>query len=98
MEKSATMITDETYLTKKQELTTTDLDGEIGMMDIERGQYYALDKIGSRIWNLLDEVKTSAEVCRILLGEYEIDEATCQIQVVEFLNDLYQKDLLCIGE
>lgn len=86
----------DTIILRRDDLPTADLDGEIGMMNIEKGKYYALDKVGSYIWNLLDKPQSVKDIIAILLEEYEVDTETCQEQVLEFVNKLNLAKLICI--
>jgi hypothetical protein len=94
MEQTADNITLDTRVRKRQDITAADLDGEIGMMDIEHGRYYALDPVGSDIWRLLTEPVTARDICDTLMTEYDVDRETCQTQALEFLNELSRKGLL----
>jgi hypothetical protein len=94
MEQTADNITLDTRIAKRADITAADLDGEIGMMDIENGRYYALDPIGSDIWRLLTAAATARDICDRLVTEYDVDRETCQTQVLEFLNELSRKGLL----
>ncbi len=54
-------ISTETIITQIEEIVASDIDGETVMMSIENGEYYGLDDIGSRIWELIEKpVKVSA--------------------------------------
>lgn len=83
----------DTIIIRTDEITTTHLDGEIGMMDIENGKYYALDEVGSCIWNLLEKPRTVKDIIATLLEEYEVEPEVCQEQVLEFMNKLIKAKL-----
>ena len=86
----------ESVFVRKNDLVTADLDGEIGMMHIGKGQYYALDVVGTRIWSLLENPRAIKDVIPTLLEEYEVDDETCRTHVLEFISKLYQMDLVSI--
>lgn len=54
------------------------------MMSIENGEYYGLDDIGSRIWELIDT----------LLERFDVDRETCERDVLKFLNELDEDKIL----
>lgn len=58
------------------------------MMDMDSGDYYGLDAIASRIWQLLESQKTVDEICQQLLKEYEVTEEQCQQDVISFLDEM----------
>ena len=63
----------------------TDLDDTVVMMDADRGRYYELDPIGTRIWTLLETERSVTEVCEILLGEYDVTPEVCRRDVLAFV-------------
>ena len=50
----------------------TDLDDTVVMMDPDKGRYYELDPVGTRIWTLLEAARPVGEVCDALVEEYEV--------------------------
>lgn len=81
---------------RRKDVMTTDLDGEIGMIDIESGKYYALDPIGSSIWGLIEEPVPVGRIVESLLEEYDVDEATCLGHTIELLTSLRDKNLITV--
>lgn len=79
---------------RNDNIPTTDLDGEIGMIQIETGKYYALEDVSSSIWHLIDSPIHIQQVVDKLMVTYEIDEATCSEQTLQFLNSLLNLDLI----
>jgi hypothetical protein len=76
------------------DLMISDLDGDTVMMSLERSAYFGLDSIGSRIWQLLAQPITIQALCNQLAAEYEVDEATCQRDVVKFVQQLLDEGLI----
>jgi len=70
------------------------LDDELVMMSVERGSYYGLDPVGSKIWELLEEPMTVRELVDKLLEIYEVDPATCEKETLEFLASMQEEQLL----
>ena len=77
-------------------LVAADMDGETVMLNIEKGNYYGLDGIGSRIWELIEKPHTARAVVAALLEEYDVEETTCQNDVLTFLNQLFAQGLVLI--
>ena len=86
----------ETVVVQAGGLIAADMDGEKAMMSVEKGKYYGLDAVGSRIWELIDQPVTVKEVTKALLEEYDMEENTCQRDVYIFLNKLYNEGLISI--
>lgn len=85
-----------TVVVQSREPVAVDMDDTVVMMSLERGKYYGLDKIGSRIWELLAEPRTVADLCATLEAEFEVDAATCSTDVREFLTELASEQLVRI--
>ena len=45
---------------------------EIVILDLAGGTYFGLDPVGARVWQLIGEDKTLAEICETMLGEYDV--------------------------
>jgi hypothetical protein len=74
-----------------------DMDGEKVMLNIEEGKYYALDRIGSRIWELVETPRTVEDLVAVLVGEYDVEKDKCQYDVLALLNQLYAQGLVAVG-
>ncbi len=70
------------------------IDDEVVMMSMETGEYYGLNPIASRIWELLETPRTFGQLTNLLMQEFDIDEVTCQHDVSTFLKQLIEKKLV----
>lgn len=84
-------------LTQNPDLITADMDGEKVMMSIASGKYYGINEVGSRIWELLESPASAEEVCRNITGEFEVDEAQCRSDLMQFLGELLANDIVRIA-
>ncbi|ETI90267.1 lasso peptide biosynthesis PqqD family chaperone [Clostridium butyricum] len=83
-----------TIIRKNINIDDSEIDGEKVMMDIERGQYYMLNDVASRIWTIIEDDICIKDVINLLLKEYDINEETCTKSVLEFLNKLNIDNLI----
>lgn len=90
-------ITLETTITKNLEIDDTDLDGEKVMMNLDKGQYFMMNKIGSRIWGIIEQPIKVSEIINTLMNEYDVDKKTCEDAVTDFLGRLNNADLISIN-
>ena len=70
------------------------LHDELIMMDIERGKYFSLNQVATRIWDLLEESKGIDELCKTLMEEYEVDLEQSSREVEEYLNEMIKLGLV----
>jgi hypothetical protein len=87
-------ITSETRLQRKSDLLFNEIDGEVVMLSIENSEYYGIDKVGSRIWELLEKSISFKELINKLMGEYEVSEQQCMDDTLDFLSILIEKKLI----
>ena len=88
------MINLDSIVSYREDLDTTDIDGDKVMMDLEKGQYFALNSVGSRIWEEIQSPVKLSSVVDTLLQEYEVDRETCEKSVIEFIEGLNSAGLL----
>ena len=89
-------ITMDSVILKNKEIDDTDLDGEKVMMDLDKGKYYLMNEVGSRIWELVDEEITVGELIKVILNEYEVEQNQCEAAVINFIRSLSNSDLVKI--
>ena len=66
---------------------------ETVILDLASGTYFGLDATGARIWQLMGENKTLAEICEAMLAEYEVSREAIERDVLALADDLCAKQL-----
>lgn len=70
-------------------------DEEIVVLDLSTSQYLTLNSTGALLWEALsDEARNKAELVKLLLEEFEVDEGTAETDVAEFVDKCLQENLL----
>ena len=85
--------TDACYI-RNPDLIASDMDGDTVMMSIERGEYYGISGVGSRVWELLEQPVTLADIIAIICAEFDIDQTTCQTDMEQFLSELQSLEIV----
>ncbi len=85
-----------TTVARSDELVSAEMGKEMVMMSLQQGQYFGLNTIGSRIWELLEQPMTVAELCKRLVVSYAVDPETCQQDTLDFLQELYAAKIITI--
>jgi hypothetical protein len=85
-------------ISRAKDVIATEVDGEAVLMSIEKGQCYGFDRIGTRIWSLLERPLRFRDVCAMLLTEYDVDGETCRREVTRLLAELVSERLVVIGD
>lgn len=76
------------------DIVASDIDNEKVMMSIEKGSYYGLDSVGSRIWEMIETPIRVSELIDALLLKYEVDRETCERDVLVFLEELHESGIV----
>lgn len=85
-----------TVVVRDDEPIAVEMDRSVVMMSLSQGMYFGLEGAGPRIWALLEQPHSVAQVCRTLVEEFEVDESECQRDVSEFLEELRRARLVKI--
>ena len=72
--------------------------GETVILDTVSERYFALDAIGTRIWNALQSPCTLSSLCDLLTDEYDVPAEQCRADVSALLDQLSQHGLVTIDE
>ena len=68
--------------------------GEFVLLDLDSGEYYGLDGVGSRILELIQLHCDLEEVTNIMIQEYEVDEDRLRGDIEAFVARLVTKELI----
>jgi hypothetical protein len=75
---------------------SADLAGEVVILNLADGVYYGLDPVGARIWALLQEPRTVAELRDAMLAEYEVEPERCERDILMLLRELAAAGLISV--
>ena len=76
---------------------SADLDGEVVILSIDKGRYYSMNEVGSRIWALVERPISVAALIDLLVGEFEVEREICREEVLAFLCELHADGLVQIA-
>ena len=67
---------------------------ETVILDLANGTYFGLDPVGARMWELMGEGKTLAEICEELLEEYEVSRDDLERDTLRLTQELADQGLV----
>jgi hypothetical protein len=73
---------------------SSDLGGEIAILDLASGVYYGLDTVGARVWELVQEPIEVTQIVETIIEEYDAVPARVQRDVLTFLQRLADEELV----
>lgn len=83
-----------TRIERNPDLVFTEMDGETVMMSLEQDEYFGLGGVGSRIWELLAQPTTGAQIRDEIVAQYEVESEACERDVLHFLHELDEAGLI----
>ena len=87
-------ITVSSVVVAKKEQLSTDLGGEAVILGMESGQYYSLNDVGTRIWDLVQGPTTVINLRDTIVGEYDVEFERCEQDILEVLEDMASEGLI----
>jgi hypothetical protein len=70
------------------------LQDEMVVLNIERGMYFGLDEVGTRIWSLLGEGRSLGDVVATIVDEYDVGDAQGVEDVLALARQLLEHGLV----
>jgi hypothetical protein len=93
---SKTTVALTTVIAQSPELVSTNIEGQTALLSIHNGAYYGMDRVGSRVWALIEQPRAVSAVVDQLLKEFAVERPTCEQHVLTFLQKLADADLLVV--
>ncbi len=81
-------------VTANRDHLVAELSGEMVILHVEKGVYYGLDKLGTRVWSLIQEPRTIDELVQTILNEYEVEPEQAERDLVALVQDLATNGLV----
>lgn len=83
--------------TRREGLIEAEVDGEIVALHVETGTCYGFNQTATRIWSLLEQPKTLAQLCAALGDEFDVDPDQCEGDVEALLRELSDDNLVTLS-
>ena len=92
----ASAINPNSVVTRSADIVAGVVAGDLMMMSIESGKYYQLNISAGRIWDMLEQPRTVAELCEMLSRCFKVTSEDCQKEVMSFLDELASRKIVTI--
>lgn len=80
--------------THSPDILTSPVQDGMAMMDVQSGNYYGLDDIGIKVWDMLDGTRPLSSVCQELTSKYDVSPQDCWSDVSSLIAELAQNKLV----
>jgi coenzyme PQQ biosynthesis protein PqqD len=68
--------------------------GQWVLLDVSTGQYYGLDQVGGRIWQLCDGTRSVRQIAEVLSDEFDAAGQSVENDVAGLVSELVGESLL----
>ncbi len=72
----------------------TDVDGELVLLDAEKGEYFGLNETGAHVWRAISRFGDPESACAKLVAEYDVDAEMVSRDVDRIVAELCDADLV----
>jgi hypothetical protein len=79
---------------RREGLAAQVVGGEAVLLDIESGEYFSLNPVGSRIWELCDGTRSTVEIVSVVCDEYDVAQDVVSADTEEILGELEKAKLV----
>ena len=86
-----------THITLSPNVIFQQIHDEAVLLDMASEQYFALNELGMRIWQLLSENGDTTAAVEKLLGEFTVDEITLRKDIADWITEMVDNGLVTIG-
>lgn len=73
------------------------MEGEAVLLDLNSEEYYSLNEVGSRVWELADGQHSVGDMVDAIVTEYEAERAQVREDVLDLLDELSREGLVSWG-
>jgi hypothetical protein len=73
------------------------VQGESVLLQLDNGEYFGLDAVATRVWQLIVEKGDLTEVEALMLQEFDVDPAVLSADLRRVVDEFLAKDLIEIA-
>ena len=90
----------QSVVVRSRHVFSQEIDEDVVMLHVNRGEYFGADIVGKYVWRFIENPTQVSRVCDQILEAFQnVDRATCVQDVLEFLEELREAQLIdIVGE
>ncbi|RLA47542.1 MAG: PqqD family protein [Gammaproteobacteria bacterium] len=85
-------------ITLSPDVISQEVSGETVLLDLDTENYFGLNEVGTRTWQLIKSTGDLQAVYDTLLAEYEVSEARLKQDLDTLLTEIERLGLITLGE
>jgi hypothetical protein len=88
------VVSERSVVSAAKDQISSNLGGEVAILDLDAGVYYGLDEVGARIWELVRDPRRVGEIQATIAEEYDVEPDRAKRDVLALLQQLVDEGLL----
>lgn len=77
-----------TIVGRRDRVMSQQVEGEAVLLDIDSGEYYALNEVGGLLWDLCDGSRSVGDLAERISTEFDVDSSVALTDAIELLDGL----------
>lgn len=77
-----------------EQVVASELDGEAVLLNLTTEEYYSLNDVGTRMWELTDGQHTIGDIVETILSEYDAERDAVTADVLALFDELAEEGLI----
>jgi hypothetical protein len=88
----------ESVVVPVEDQVSAQLGEETVILNVESGQYYGLNEVGARVWELIQQPRALSEIRTALLEQYDVEPEVCERDLRRIIEDLMTNGLVAVHD
>ena len=84
------MLEPTTLLKRSDRQVACNLNGEVAILDLDKGVYFGLQEVGAHLWEALEAPRTVDDLFTTVLAHFDVSPEICRRDVMKFLASLQE--------
>lgn len=81
-----------------EDVLSQEIQDETVLLDLKSEDYFGMNRVGSRVWQLIGEGKTREDMLEALAAEFEVEKEGLARDLDLFISDLAQAGLVSAAD
>ena len=77
-----------------EDVVFRELEGETVILNLEKGEYFGVDEVGTRVWTLIAEGRSLRQVADIMVSEYDVSGETIAVDLLRLAGEMISHGLI----
>ncbi len=79
-----------TIVRRSDRQVAANLDGEVAILDLDKGLYFGLQDVGAHVWEALQKPLSVDEICASVVAHFDVTPEVCRADLMKFLSSLHE--------